>query len=65
MYSRQAQRCLPMPVYDLSESRVVRLAIPGSEMDPAYTNILMERTDLPLMSVLALDRVQKKLSIPR
>lgn len=33
-------------------------------MDPAYTRLLMQRTDLPLTDVLALDRVQKRLPLP-
>ncbi|MHB1272701.1 MAG: hypothetical protein ACYCZD_08025 [Rhodanobacter sp.] len=31
---------------------------------PAYSRLLIQRTDLPLIDVLALDRVQKKLTIP-
>lgn len=33
-------------------------------VDPAYSRLLIQKTDLPLTDVLALDRVQKKLPIP-
>lgn len=64
MYRGQARRYFPMPDYDLSESKAVRLTIYGGVVDIAYTRLLIQRTNLPLADVLALDRVQKKLSIP-
>mgnify|MGYP001025036644 CR=1 FL=1 len=64
MYALQAKRYLPMPDYDLSEPGVVRLTIYGGVVDPAYTRLLIQKTDLPLTDVLALDRVQKRLPIP-
>ncbi|MDR1237978.1 MAG: putative DNA binding domain-containing protein [Propionibacteriaceae bacterium] len=64
MHNRQAHRFLPMPDYDLSTPTQVRLTIHGAVVDEAYTNLLMQRTDLPLADVLALDRVQKGLTIP-
>jgi ATP-dependent DNA helicase RecG len=33
-------------------------------VDPAYSRLLIQKTDLPLADVLALDRVQKKLPVP-
>ena len=64
MYARQAQRYFPMPDYDLGEARAVKLTIYGSVVDPAYSRLLIQKIDLPLADVLALDRVQKKLPIP-
>ena len=64
MYTRQARRFLPMPDYDLSTPTQVKVTIHGAVVDEAYTNQLMARTDLPLTDILALDRVQKGLSIP-
>lgn len=64
MNDRQAKRYLPLPDYDLSEPEEVRLTVYGGVVDPAYTRLLVQRTDLPFTDVLALDRVQKKLSIP-
>lgn len=63
MYSRQAKRYLPLPDYDLSEPGAVRLSIYGGVVDSAYSRLLIQKTDLPLIDVLALDRVQKKLPI--
>lgn len=64
MHARQARRYFPMPDYDLSEAGAVRLTIYGSVVDPAYSRLLIQKTDLPLVNVLALDRVQKKLPVP-
>lgn len=64
MYARQARRYFPMPDYDLEEPNSVSLTIYGGVVDPAYSRLLIQKTDLPLADVLALDRVQKKLPIP-
>ena len=64
MHERQAKRYLPLPDYDLAEAGAVIITIYGGVADPAYTRLLMQKTDLPLTDILALDRVQKNLSIP-
>lgn len=64
MHARQARRYFPMPDYDLSDPAAVKLRIYGGVVDPAYSRLLIQKTDLPLADVLALDRVQKKLPIP-
>lgn len=64
MYAGQAQRYFPLPDYDLSEASAVKMTIYGGVVDPAYSRLLIQQTDLPLADVLALDRVQKKLPIP-
>lgn len=64
IHSRQAERYLPMPDFDLSESNVVRMTVYGKVVDPAYTVLLMQNSDISLTDVLALDRVQKGLSLP-
>lgn len=64
MYRGQARRYFPMPDYDLSESSAVKMTIYGGVVDIAYSRLLMQKADLPLADVLALDRVQKKLPIP-
>jgi len=63
MHSKQAERYLPMPDYDVSDPHAVRLTIHGSVVDPAYSQLLMREGGLPFEDVLALDRVQKKLEI--
>lgn len=64
MYRGQARRYFPLPDYDLSEVGAVKVTIYGGVVDLAYSRLLIQKTDLPLADVLALDRVQKKLSIP-
>ena len=59
----QIRRFLPLPTYDLSDPREVKLTIHGAVIDPCYSRLLMERTDLPLEDIVALDRVQKGLPI--
>ncbi|MFT0532094.1 RNA-binding domain-containing protein [Castellaniella hirudinis] len=64
MYNGQARRYFPLPDYDLSTPGAVKMTLYGSVIDIAYSRLLIQKTDLPLTDVLALDRVQKKLSIP-
>ena len=64
MYAGQARRYFPMPDYDLSESGTVKMTLYGGVVDLAYSRLLIQKTNLPLTDVLALDRVQKKLPIP-
>lgn len=63
MHIGQARRYFPMPDYDLSEPTAVKMTIYGSVVDPAYSRLLIQKTDLPLDEILALDRVQKRLPL--
>ena len=63
MYRGQAARYFPLPDYDLSEPNTVRLTLHGAIVDPAYTRLLIQKTDLNLLDVFALDRIQKHLRI--
>ncbi|MCX6880427.1 MAG: putative DNA binding domain-containing protein [Verrucomicrobia bacterium] len=63
IYAGQARRFLPMPDYDLSNPGAVKMVLHGRIVDPAYSRVLIQRTDLPLADVLALDRVQKGLPL--
>ena len=63
MHKGQARRYFPMPDYDLSEPLAVRMTIYGCVVDPAYSQLLIQKTDLPLDEILALDRVQKRLPL--
>jgi len=63
MHMGQARRYFPMPDYDLSEPQVVKLTVYGAVVDVAYSRMLIQKTNLPLSDILALDRVQKKLPI--
>lgn len=59
MFTKQRQRCFPMPDYDLSELGRVKVRIIGKVLDEKYTRILMNRAELDLVDVIALDKVQK------
>lgn len=63
MHIGQARRYFPLPDYDLIEPESVRITIYGKVLDLAYSRLLIEKTDLPLEDVLALDRIQKKLAV--
>ena len=63
MHLGQARRYLPMPDYDLTYANMVSMTIYGNVVDPAYSRLLMQKMDLPLVDILALDRVQKDLPI--
>lgn len=60
--SSQTKRFLPLPDYLLAEDSV-RLTIYGAQIDTNYSELLMQRTDLDLVDIFALDRVQKSLPI--
>jgi len=59
MFTNLRARNFPMPDYDLSEPLRVKVRIIGKVIDEKYTRILMQRTDLDLMDIIALDKVQK------
>lgn len=63
IYQRQRQRFFPLPDYDLNKPDAVRVTIHGRVVDPAYSRLLMREAGLPLVDVLALDRIQKRLPV--
>ena len=63
IYRGQAQRFFPMPDYDLQQDHAVRVVIHGAVVDPAYNRLLIQKTDLSLQDIVALDRVQKGLAL--
>lgn len=64
IHQGQRLRYFPMPDYDFSEQNAVRMTLYGSVVNPAYSQMLMQKADLELVDVLALDKVQKGLPIP-
>ncbi|MCU0719339.1 MAG: hypothetical protein MUC83_06530 [Pirellula sp.] len=52
-----------MPTYDLTEPERVKVRLIGQILDPNYTRMLMSQTNLDLLDVIALDKVQKKQNI--
>jgi ATP-dependent DNA helicase RecG len=63
MFTGQARRFFPMPDYDLSNPQAVKMTLHGRIVDAAYSRALIQKTDLSLMDVLSLDRVQKRLPL--
>lgn len=63
MHVGQVKRFFPMPDYDLSEVNAVKMTIYGKIVDPLYSRLLIEKTDLTLPEIMALDRIQKKLPV--
>ena len=59
MFTKQRQRNFPLPDYDLSQKDRVKVRIIGEVIDDKYTRMLISRTDLDLLDVIALDKVQK------
>jgi ATP-dependent DNA helicase RecG len=59
MFTKQRQRNFPMPDYDLGEPDRVKVRVIGEVINDKYTRMLMARTDLDLLDVIALDKVQK------
>jgi ATP-dependent DNA helicase RecG len=60
MFSLQRRRNFPMPDYDLNAPSQVAVKITGQVLDENYTRVLMDNTNVSLMDVIALDKVQKK-----
>ncbi len=63
MYAGQRRRFFPLPDYDLSDADVVQMTIHGKIVDAVFSRMLIQKTDLSLEEVLALDRVQKHLPV--
>ena len=61
MFRLQKERFFPLPDFEFGHSPdSVSVRIHGKTLDENYTQLLMERVDLPLEQVLLLDRIQKK-----
>ncbi len=63
MFMSQRQRNFPMPDFDLSRANQVSVQLTGRILDEKYTQLLMARSELELMDVIALDKVQKQRSV--
>ncbi len=63
MFAGQARRFFPMPDYDLGDPQAVKMTLHGRVVDAAYSRALIQKTDLSLEDIQALDRVQKRLPL--
>ena len=59
-FAIQRNRGFPLPDFDLSESQKVMVTLYGRVLDENYTRTLFAKTDLELVDVIALDKVQKR-----
>ena len=60
MFNLQRERFFPLPDYQLNDSNKVTVRIFGKVIDEKYTNLLIKKSDLELLTVIALDKVQKQ-----
>src|SRR5574344_662697 len=60
MVATQRKRYLPLPDCEGSSANQTVFNVYGQTIDKNYSQLLMERSDLPLEQVVWLDRVQKK-----
>jgi ATP-dependent DNA helicase RecG len=60
MFVAQRKRFFPLPEYDFSQPDTVRMEIMGRLIDENYSRVLIEKADLDLGTVVALDKVQKR-----
>lgn len=64
MLQEQRRRFFPLPQYNLQDPDKVELVIYGHSIDEKYSKLLLRNTDLPLFTIILLDRFQKNLNIP-
>ncbi len=60
----QRKRFLPLQSYRGSTDTHTRLEMLGRPIDERYTQLLLQKQDLDLDTVILLDRIQKQLEIP-
>lgn len=63
MFSVQRKRFFPLPEYDLTKPYTVKVTVFGKVLDKNYTQLLMNKTDLDLTTVVLLDKLQKKANL--
>ena len=64
-FEKLRERYFPMPDYDLTEENRVKVTIYGKILDEQYSKLLLKYTDLSLVEVMLLDRVQKNITISK
>jgi len=65
MFDEQRKRFYPLPDIDASDPDRVSVRIYGKVIDPHYTAVLMAHKDLPLETVILLDKIQKRQTIEK
>lgn len=59
MFNKQKERYFPLPDFDLSNTKEVKLTISWRIIDEKYTKLLMKNKDISLNNVILLDKIQK------
>jgi ATP-dependent DNA helicase RecG len=65
MFISQRNRYMPLPEYEISKEKQVKVKLIGKILDGEYTKILMKNNDLPLSETILLDKVQKRHEISK
>lgn len=65
MFNEQRRRFYPLPDIDAHDPDKVAVRIYGKVIDPHYTAALMAHKDLPLETVILLDKIQKRQTIEK
>ncbi len=63
MFETQMKRFFPLPDYDLKQSEKVIVKISGTVLNENYTKFLIHNPNMDLVTVILLDKVQKKIHI--
>lgn len=64
VFNIQKDRLFPLPDYDLSDGKV-KVNVIGKVLDIKFARILLAHPGISLQDVMLLDKIQKKLSIPK
>lgn len=59
VFSIQKEKYFPLPDYDLSAPRLVKVTVYGKVLDMNYTRVLFDNPEYDLTTVYLIDRVQK------
>ena len=65
MFNEQRRRFYPLPDIDASNPDRVAVRLYGKVIDPHYTAALMLHKDLPLETVILLDKIQKRQTVEK
>jgi ATP-dependent DNA helicase RecG len=63
MFTIQKERYFPLPTYDISDEKKTRVTIHGELINNNYSYQLKKHPELSLEDVIALDKVQKKITL--
>ena len=64
MFKGQAGNYRPLPFYQNEGPHEVEVHLPGRFIDENYSRLLLANPDLQLADIIALDRIQKHLTVP-